>query len=203
MAEADLFRDAQDETRAALMKATYEALNKHGYAGLTIERIGNEFEKSVTLVYHYYDSKDALLVDFLEFVLDRFETDVVLGKHENAYGRLQALLDHVLSGSLDDERYALVSALTELRAQAPHDEAYREHFTRSDRFFHDRIATIIRDGIDQGVFHDVDPDQTAELLLMTINGAMIERVTTANETAIPAVRNELDEYVRSRLLTIQ
>jgi len=203
MPDMDPFRDLGDGngTRVALMKATYEALSEHGYADLTIERIGEEFEKSVSLVYHHYDSKDALLVDFLEFILDRFEADVAFDERDDARARLRALLDRVLSASIDDERRALMGAITELRAQAPHNEAFREQFARSDRFFHARIAAIIEAGIDQGVFRDVDPDRTAELLLTTINGAMIGRVTTAEEAPIRAVRAELDEYVRLRLLT--
>ena len=203
MPDMDPFRDLGDGngTRVALMKATYEALSEHGYADLTIERIGEEFEKSVSLVYHHYDSKDALLVDFLEFILDRFEADVAFDERDDARARLRALFDRVLSASIDDERRALMGAITELRAQAPHNEAFREQFARSDRFFHARIAAIIEAGIDQGVFRDVDPDRTAELLLTTINGAMIGRVTTAEEAPIRAVRAELDEYVRLRLLT--
>jgi AcrR family transcriptional regulator len=203
MPDMDPFRDLGDGngTRVALMKATYEALSEHGYADLTIERIGEEFEKSVSLVYHHYDSKDALLVDFLEFMLDRFDADVAFDARDDARARLRALFDRVLSASIDDERRALMGAITELRAQAPHNEAFREQFARSDRFFHARIAAIIEAGIDQGVFRDVDPDRTAELLLTTINGAMIGRVTTAEEAPIRAVRAELDEYVRLRLLT--
>jgi AcrR family transcriptional regulator len=203
MPDMDPFRDLGDGngTRVALMKATYEALSEHGYADLTIERISEEFEKSVSLVYHHYDSKDALLVDFLEFMLDRFEADVAFDERDDARARLRALFDRVLSASIDDERRALMGAITELRAQAPHNEAFREQFARSDRFFHARIAAIIEAGIDQGVFRDVDPDRTAELLLTTINGAMIGRVTTAEEAPIRAVRAELDEYVRLRLLT--
>ena len=202
MSRADPFADTQsgDETRVALMEATYEALSKHGYADLTIERIGEAFGKSPSLIYHHYDSKDALLVDFLEFMLDRFESDVALDDGDRADAQLQALLDHALADPIDDDRYAMTSAITELRAQAPHDETYREHFTRSDRFFHDRITGIIERGIDQGVFREVDPDRTAEMLLVAINGAMTERVTTTKEATTRSVREELDAYIRVRLL---
>jgi AcrR family transcriptional regulator len=202
MSRADPFADTRDgdETRVALMEATYEALSKHGYADLTIERIGEAFGKSPSLIYHHYDSKDALLVDFLEFMLDRFESDVALDDGDRADAQLQALLDHALADPIDDDRYAMTSAITELRAQAPHDETYREHFTRSDRFFHDRIARIVERGIDQGVFREVDPDRTAEMLLVAINGAMTERVTTTKEATTRSVREELDAYIRVRLL---
>lgn len=42
------------------------------------------------------------------------------------------VLDQLLDSSLDEERYEFMSVMTELRVQAPHVEAYREHFTNSD-----------------------------------------------------------------------
>ena len=187
-------------TQGAIMEATFHALCEHGYANLTVERIGREFEKSPSLIYHHYGGKDELLVDFLAFVLDRFEEEFELGEYDDAHEHLRALLDQALAPSLGERRAEFVGAVAELRAQAVHDRAYRDHFTRSNRLFHDRIAGVVRAGIDEGVFREVPADQVAELLVTTIDGAMTHRVTTDRDGAIRAVRAELDEYVRARLL---
>ena len=190
-----------DDTRTAIMKATYLALCEYGYADLTIKRIGDEFEKSKSLLYYHYDSKDELLVDFLGFVLENFKSDVPVEARDDPRAHLEALLDHVLPPTLDAERYEFTSAMMELRAQAPHDEGYREQFTRTDRFFRRRIADVVRDGVESGAFRDVDPEGAAALLVTTINGSMLERVTTDDaEDAVRATRRELDAYVDARLL---
>jgi AcrR family transcriptional regulator len=188
------------DTRTAIMKATYLALCKYGYADLTIQRIGDEFEKSKSLLYHHYDGKDELLVEFLGFMLENFESDVPVEQHDDEHAQLLAILDHALPLDPDDERLEFTSAMTELRAQAPHDEAYREQFTRTDRFFRQRIADVVREGVERGAFRDVDPEQTAALVVTTINGSMLERVTTDAEDAIRASRAELDAYVDAHLL---
>lgn len=201
MPPSNLFTGDPEETHAAIMHATYRALCEHGYADLTIQRIADEFPKSKSLLYHHYDSKDELLVDFLGFLLDHFKTDVPSDDPADGHAHLQALLDHALPESLDEERAEFASAMTELRAQAPHDEAYRDQFTRTDRFFRDCIAAIIREGIDQGVFRAVDPDRTAGFIATTIHGARAQRVTTDDAEPIAATRRELTEYIRARLLT--
>jgi len=193
-------RGDPDGTREAIMQATYLALCTHGYADLTIERIGEEFDKSPSSIYHHYDGKDELLVDFLRYMLEHFEADVALEDYEDAHAHLRALLDHVVPATLDEERAEFTRAMTELRARAATDERYRRRITKHNRFFHDRIAAIVRTGIDQGVFRDIDPEQVAELLLTTINGAMNQQVTAEADAPVRAVRAELDEYVRSRLL---
>ncbi|OYR82216.1 TetR family transcriptional regulator, partial [Halorubrum ezzemoulense] len=68
----DPFAEPSD-TRQAILGAAFRALCEHGYANVTIQRIGDEFDKSPSLVYHHYDGKDDLLIDLLGFLLDEFE----------------------------------------------------------------------------------------------------------------------------------
>ncbi|MFC4450062.1 TetR/AcrR family transcriptional regulator [Halorussus aquaticus] len=201
MSALDIFENDSDDTKSAIMRATYHALCEHGYANLTIQRIGDEFAKSKSLLYHHYDSKDELLVDFLEFVLEKFKADIPAEEYDDPCAHLREVLDHVVPPTLDAERYEFTSAMIELRAQAPHDEAYREQFSRNDRFFRQQFADVVRDGVETGAFRDVDPEQAAALLVTTINGSMLERVTTDDaEDAIRATRRELDAYIDSHLL---
>lgn len=183
------------------MKATYLALCKYGYADLTVQRIGEEFGKSKSLLYHHYDGKDELLVSFLEYMLEDFKTDMPEEDSDDAEGQLRRFLDHILPPTLNDERDGFTSAMIELRAQAPHDDAYREQFTHTDQFFRQQIADIIHDGVDQGVFREVDPERTAALLHTTLNGSMLQQVTTNDlNDVIQSTRDELDAYIDARLL---
>ncbi|WP_122089570.1 TetR/AcrR family transcriptional regulator [Halalkalicoccus subterraneus] len=191
------FRDDPEGTREALMAATYRALSTHGYADLTIGRIGEEFEKSVSLIYHHYDGKDDLLVDFLGYLLEEFETASVVDGDAAPDDRLRRALELARTGPLDDD-IELARTLVELRAQAAHDPDYREQFDRTDRLFRDRYAAIIRSGVEQGVFRDVNPESTAEFLVTTINGAILQRVTTGRP--VDPVFEGLEGYVRSHLL---
>jgi len=113
--------------------------------------------------------------------------------------RLERLFDHLLSPAPAADREEFMHAMIELRAQAAHDAAYRAQFTRTDDLFRDRTAAIVRQGVEQGTFRDVDPEQVASFLHATLDGAMLERVTTDDFDAA-ALRAELDVYVESRLL---
>lgn len=179
------------------MQATYRALREHGYAELTIERIGEEFEKSVSLVYHHYGGKDELLVDFLGFMLEEFEAASDVDEEADPRERLWTALDRARSGPLDEDA-EFASALTELRIQAAHDPAYREQFDQTDRLFRERYAEIIRSGIERGVFREVDPESVADLLVTTVDGALLQQATT--DRPVDPALDELKAYVRARLL---
>ncbi|MFB6109509.1 MAG: TetR/AcrR family transcriptional regulator [Halodesulfurarchaeum sp.] len=197
MVDTHPFLEDPEGTREAIMQATFKALCEYGYAGLTISRIGEHFEKSKSLLYHHYDSKDELLLDFLSFMLEEFEDPTAADSDRSAADRLEAVFDHALAQDRPEAALELTQAMVELRAQAAHDQRFREHFTDNDAVFRDRLAAIIRSGVESGAFREVDPDQVASFLLATITGAMTQQVTTVESQ--DRVRAELSRYVETAL----
>ncbi|WP_207592728.1 TetR family transcriptional regulator C-terminal domain-containing protein [Halomontanus rarus] len=199
MTHSPPFLDEPTDTREAIMKATYHALCKHGYSDLTIQRIGDEFEKSKSLLYHHYDSKDELLLDFLEFMLDRLEERVPAHREGGADDHIEEIVDRSFGIGASATDLEFSQALVELRAQAAHDEDYREYFTRSDQFVRKHIAHTIRSGIEQDLFQPVDPRETAALFQVVFIGTMTQRVTNDDDT-IEDAHAAFERYVRECLL---
>ncbi len=199
MEPPDPFESADDDTHGQMMRATYDALRKHGYADLTIQRIGDEFPKSKSLVYQHYDGKDELLVDFLDLMLDHFESGFQGVDDPDPRERLRRVLDHTLAPDVPDEQRAFTRAMTALRGQATHDAAFRDHFTETEAVFRSHFAAIVRDGVEAGTFRHVDPDAVAEYVATTLHGAMFRRATTNEAMDVTAVRRELDAYLDARL----
>ncbi|WP_338742163.1 TetR/AcrR family transcriptional regulator [Haloplanus salilacus] len=192
--------DTADETRTVIMRATYEALTKHGYENLTIQRIGEEFPKSKSLIYQHYDGKDAVLVELLEFLLDHLESQMAQPPTTDAHASLRTVLDFVLATDLDAERSELTNVMVELRGQAPHNEVFRTYFTENDRGFRRDLAGIVERGIEEGAYRPVDPEAVAEFVLTVMSGGTVRRATTDDAADIAAVRRELDAYLRGRVL---
>ena len=165
----DPFAEPAD-TRQAILGAAFHALCEHGYADLTIQRIGEEFDKSPSLVYHHYDGKDELLVDLLGFLLDGFEASV----SEGAFDMVpRERLDTYVAATTDpnsipgeygpDGRF--MTAIVELRAQAATDDAYRDHFDRSDRVFGSFLERTVREAateVQEGARGEERADATAD-----------------------------------------
>ncbi len=193
------------------MEATYRALCAHGYADLTMQRIADEAGKSKSLLHYHYGTKRELLVAFLGFLFERFEKRVEATEGDAPEERLRFLLDKMVPDEDDDGEYDRFGlALAEIRTQAPYVETYREQIAQSEAAIRGRFADVIRDGIEQGVFREVDADRTATLLFAALDGARLQRVVVAEPTAegerTPAheaphdVRAALDEFVVSHLV---
>ena len=192
------FEDAEG-TREQILAATYRALCTHGYAELTIKRIGEAFEKSPSLVYHHYEDKDDVVLACLEYLLERYETRLTDDSIDNPREELSAFLDWVLEPEAEPERRQFVAVLVELRARSCHDPAYRDHFTRSDRFFERYLTTVLEAGIDRGQFRPCEPDRVASTLVTTLAGAMLRRSTSDDDAWLAAVRSELEAWLETRV----
>lgn len=189
--------DPDGDTRLEILAATYAAIDEHGYAALSIQDIADEFPKSKSLLYHHYDGKDDLLLDFLRFLQNRFETFADVPDSEDPDEQLGAFLDLFVpreppeaSTPADD----VARIYVQLRAQAVHDSEYSAVFREGDRRIRERLRTILEAGVVDGTFQStIDPEHVADFLRYVISGAMIHRTT--GDEATPAVRDELDDYL--------
>jgi AcrR family transcriptional regulator len=198
MSKQDDFLDDPTDTREEILRATYVAFCEHGYSDLTIQRIGDDFAKSKSLLYHHYDSKDDLLLDFLEFMLDRLEGQLSEPREGDAEQRIEEIVERTFApaGYMTED---FTRALVELRAQAAHDDRYREYFTRSDQFVRNHVMYLIRSGIEAGVFQDVDARETAALFQVVFDGTISQHVTS-DDDILGDARAAFERYVRSCLL---
>ncbi|MFB6242983.1 MAG: TetR/AcrR family transcriptional regulator [Halobaculum sp.] len=186
--------DVSSDTEAAIMHATYRALCANGYAETTISAIAEEFEKSKSLLYYHYDDKEALLNDFLLFMLDELESELG-GEEDDPRERLWGVIDMLLPPESDEEAIQFRRALLEARANAPHSATYHEQFARSDELILDRLTEAIQYGVDRGAFHAVDTRETAEFLYSTAYGGLERGVTLDDDEPIRRTRDAVASYL--------
>ncbi|WP_255151855.1 TetR/AcrR family transcriptional regulator [Halorarius halobius] len=190
-----------NDTEAAIMEATYEALSAHGHADLTIQGIADAFPKSKSLLYYHYDDKDAILQAFLDWVIEEFRSEMegdLNGRIDDPRAALEALLDELLPRTFDGEDRTFRVAILALQAQAPHDPAYAEGFEELYDAIEAMLVGVVERGVDSGAFQDVDPERTARLLLAVASGGVTWTLSTDSD-ASAEVRDVLDGYVESQL----
>jgi len=203
----DPFTEPSD-TRQAILGAAYRALCEHGYADITISRIGEEFDKSPSLVYHHYNGKDELLLDLLEFLLDGFEESISEGEFDlSPRERIDTYVTATTDpNTLTDEHVPdgqFLTAMVELRAQAANDDAYRDHFDRSDRVFHAFLEQSLREAAveysrstpEPTTAEPIDPAEAAAVLQTVATGGMVRWVTTTDRAWVDHSRAGVQRYV--------
>jgi AcrR family transcriptional regulator len=185
------------DSNEEIMRATYRVLQEHGYADLTIKRIADEYGKSTAAVHYHYDTKDDLLVAFLDYILERFVNTIHEVETTDPEQRLNLLLDKLLVAP-EDHHDLLISVL-EMRSQAPYKEAFGKRFQQNDEYVRYMLKTVMDHGIQEGVFNDVDTEHTARALMTIVDGARARAVVLDETDTLATARQTADEYVNAVL----
>jgi AcrR family transcriptional regulator len=182
------------ETTDRIMRATYCALCRHGYAELTMQDIADESDLSKAALHYHYDSKAALLESFLEFLLDSFRIRVDAVESDGPRERLGALVELLFEPPGDDVDAEFRTAMLELKAQAPYAPALRERLTEFDAYLRGELtATLERAAAADLLRTDVTPETVAEFVVTVSSGAHTRRVALDRETT--AAETALRDYV--------
>ncbi|WP_415379109.1 TetR/AcrR family transcriptional regulator [Halosimplex sp. TS25] len=193
--------DVQGDTHEAIMGATYHALCKHGYAHLTMQDIADEFDKSRSLLHYHYDTKEELLLAFVDNIVGWIGDRLAESETEEPLERLEEFIDRFVIEPGEEDRETFALALLELRVQAVHNEEFREKLAVHYEKNVEAVADIVADGIDEGVFREVDPEATGEAIYTALVGARMYQVTLGAEHASRRMRDQLAAFVVDDLLT--
>ncbi|ADJ14001.1 TetR/AcrR family transcriptional regulator [Halalkalicoccus jeotgali] len=201
MTQSESCDDDPQTTQEQILQATYRALHRYGYAGLTIQRIADFTDVSKSSIYYHHEDKDELLLAFLERVLRDVQAGFEIEPEHDPVADLERFLERIFA-SIDPEpaTEALpIGAYVEIRSQAVSNAAYRERVTDIDDALESQFRSLLQQGVEQGVVKDVDVGQVSEYLLTTIVGTL-ERYATTDEFAVEVVRAELERYLEHRVI---
>ena len=157
--------------RDAFLDAAERLIQAKGYERMSIQDVLDELETSRGALYHYFDSKQALL----DGVVDRFaERGMAAVAPTLADPNLPALrkLEQVLVGitSFKVEQTELVLAIMEVW-NSDANALVRERVRRlSATWLGPILSALIRQGIDEGTITASSPDETARVLVFLMQG---------------------------------
>lgn len=183
------------ETAEKILDATHRALCTHGFADLTMQRIAAHSTMTSATIHYHFDTKEELLDAFLEHILDRFEARLAC-EARDPRERLTTFLDAVFEPA-QNESADLAVALMEIKAQAPHNDAYRARLREMDERMRTILVDAIEDGIDAGHFPAVDSAEVAQLIVTVINGAHSRHVALGESPAL--ARRAIETTLSHRL----
>jgi AcrR family transcriptional regulator len=194
------------ETEQRIREAAFHALVKHGYADLSIKDIGEELGQNPSLIYHYFDSKDDLLLsmldDFVEiFIGQQAEQPIADAEEElrRFIGQIlhpnPAQVEQVMFSPPSDIEKAISRVFVELWAHATWDSDFSRETTQVEDRLRGTIVRIIRAGIELEQFRPVDPELTADHILFLLKQGIHTRTTTNRDTAVEQVQTIVDGII--------
>lgn len=192
---------AARDTEAVIMEATFRALSEHGYADLRMRDIGEEMELTRQVIHYHFEGKYDLLSSFLEYVIDQYEGSVEVEEGADPRTELEARIDQCLFGPEFDEfdHWDRMKVYHELFAHVRNDEDHREILDEHYAAITDGIVKVVEEGIEAGVFHDVDAERTGQFITDAIHVGRERRISLGHEDAPDEARQSIEEFVLDSL----
>lgn len=153
-------RGSRASSRDEILRVFAEHVADRGYADTSISDVATELGLSKGTVVHHFGSKEALLGEVhVAYFTRRFaEVDFIQAELDDPMSRLVAHIYLLLAAHRDD-RAASLACLREL---VRYFEGDLTEYVRQQRVrYTGTVIAILRDGVEQGVFHTTDPGMSA------------------------------------------
>lgn len=172
----------QDFKRQSIQEAVIQLMCREGLGAVTMERVAQEVGIAKGTVYLHYRDKQALLEAVKETALSPMmeRLDQLFDSELDPLRKLEAYSLRYL-GYFDERRDLFRILLYEREVTRASAQRFR-----GDRYRHlvERTARVIRDGIDGGVFRDVDAGKTAAMFVEANFAIMNQRLRGGGDAPV-------------------
>ena len=192
---------ADEDRRGAILDATWRLIAERGYHAVRIADIAKVCGTSTGTVHYYFPGKHDVLTEALKHCVEHaFERQSQeLRPIDDAYERLLKLIDMQLPkmGPVRDEWSVWLQYWAESAIRPELRPVHNEFYAR----WRDTVVRIVRRGLRQGVFRDVDAEQVALRLTALTDGLAIQVLTGSPDVTVTVMRELLVDFARRELLS--
>ncbi|GAA3404297.1 TetR/AcrR family transcriptional regulator [Paenibacillus hodogayensis] len=164
-----------EERRKQILFAAFKALSDYGFETVTLQIIADNAQLSKGVVHYYFDNKEAILVELLEWLTLKIylKERAATQEQDTALGKLESFLNSVFISP--EENRSFYRVYLDFLARANRVLAYREINQR----FYDNCASISTEivllGQQERIFAEhLSPESTAPIIRAIIDGCLIQ-----------------------------
>ena len=157
--------------RPAILEAAIEEFAEQGFAGARMDSIAKAAGVNIALLFYYFKSKDLLYKAALEEILSSWSSRVLttLEAPQSLPGKLLSYVNTYFEFALHESpswlRLVHQEVLRQGRSTSPHLIKLAQKYIKP---VHLALRKIVREGIEAGDFHALDPEH----FVYSMNGMM-------------------------------
>jgi TetR/AcrR family fatty acid metabolism transcriptional regulator len=170
MSKADVAAERKDQ----IVRATVDCITKYGYHNFSMQDVARTAGVSKGIIHYYFLNKDELMMSVLDKVAGDIE-QVLMSEMESTSDirrRFEVFLEVCFDVVRNTKEYYQVNM--DFWTQINQKEEVRRVIARHYSKFRDTAVFVIKEGINQGVFRNVDPVQYASYVVAVIDGLSLQ-----------------------------
>ncbi len=160
-------RRTADQSKKRILEAAGEVFAEKGYARTTIREVALRSDISIGGIYIYFGNKEELYTGLIREQMDAFNGHTGLLRDQEPLSALKSVIDSYMEHAL--KRTKMLSANIkeyDLALKKPLKKAFF-------KFQKQLIKDILQRGMKEGKLKKIDCDETAEVVIFCIRGAML------------------------------
>ena len=187
-----------EETRAKIMEAAIKLFSKRGYNKASVDEICEEAGISKGAFYHHFKSKQALFLALLDGWLQFVDNAIETTKDKTVpetFMQMTEAFPFIFETA--DENLPM---FLEFWLQASRDKKIWEAGIAPYRRYHKYFTSLIKKGVDEGSFVEVDPELASRMIVSTAMGLLLQSLLDPKGADWEKVARESTNMLVSSLL---
>ena len=187
-----------EETRARILEASIKQFSVNGYNKASVDNICAQAGVSKGAFYHHFKTKQDVFLALLDGWLQTFDQAIEASKDRPVPETFQMMTEYF--------PYMFQSAsenlpmFLEFLLQASRDETIWQASIAPYRRYHKHFASLIKKGIAEGSFVDVNPDLAARLIVSAAMGLLLQSLLDPEGAKWEKVARETVQVMMKGLL---
>lgn len=161
-----------EETRTRIMDAAVKLFSSHGYNSSSVDDICKEAGISKGAFYHHFESKQILFLALLDVWLQTIDTAIEASKDQTVPETFMLITEaypYIFRTAGDNLPMFLEFWLIASRDKTVWDASIAP-YRRYQKYF----ASLIKKGVEEGSFVEVDPELTSRMIISTAMGLLLQ-----------------------------
>lgn len=161
-----------EETRARILEAAVKQFSIHGYNQASVDNICEQAGVSKGAFYHHFQTKQDVFLALLDGWLQTFDQAIEASKDRPVPETFQMMTEYfpyIFESASDN-----LPMFLEFLLQASREEKVWQASIAPYRRYHKHFASLIKKGIAEGSFVEVDPNLAARLIVSAAMGLLLQ-----------------------------
>lgn len=161
-----------EETRTKIMESAIKLFSTHGFNKASVDDICEEAGISKGAFYHHFKSKQELFLALLDGWLQAIDSAIEASKDMTApetFTQMTVAFPYIFETAGNG-----LPMFLEFWLQASRDKKIWDASIAPYRRYHKYFTSLIKKGVDEGSFIEVDPELTSRMIVSTAMGLLLQ-----------------------------
>jgi AcrR family transcriptional regulator len=161
-----------EETRSQIINSAIKLFSAHGFTAASVDMICKDAGVSKGAFYHHFESKQALFIALLDSWLRTIDQSIEASQDKTVpemFLQIAEAYPYIIKTASQG-----LPMFLEFWLQASRDKKIWQASITPYRRYHKDFTTLIKRGVDEGSFIEVDPETASRLIVSTAMGLLLQ-----------------------------